>query len=79
MNLSTDELIEAVLALPVEARIVVLERLLEVTPEDPPGLSIDDPDFLAELDRRSADSPENFLPIEELWRSTGHNNEPPER
>jgi hypothetical protein len=68
MRLSTDELIEAVLDLPASDRIRVLERLLEATPDELPGMAVGDPGFLEELDRRAAE-PENSVPVEDLWKA----------
>ena len=70
MRLSTDELIEAVLELPATDRVRILERLLDATPDELPGMSIDDPGFLEEIDRRAADSA-NSVPVADLWKAVG--------
>ncbi len=55
MEVSVETVMEAALQLPVSGQLEVASRLLEtITPDD--GLfHIDDPEFLAELDRRCAD------------------------
>ena len=46
---------EAALKLPEDERLALVARLMETVPDEPAGLSIDDPDLEAELKRRSAD------------------------
>ena len=53
--LSRDDLFDAVLRLPEEDRISIVSQLLETLPADAPGWRDDDPNLLAELDRRSGD------------------------
>jgi hypothetical protein len=55
MPATRDEILDAALGLPESDRLVIANRLLETLPEDAPGLSDDDPEFDAELDRRSGD------------------------
>lgn len=56
--MSFEELRATVLALPEEQRMEIVDLLLETLPEEaPPGvLSMDDPGFYDELDRRAADT-----------------------
>jgi hypothetical protein len=58
MEVSVETVMEAALQLPVSGQLEVASRLLEtITPDD--GLfDIDDPELLAELDRRFADNSE---------------------
>ena len=55
MPAGRDEILDAALQLSEDDRMFVVDRLLETLPEEPPGLSMDDPDFEAELLRRSGD------------------------
>jgi hypothetical protein len=55
MNGSTQQIFDAALALPEADRIALAARLLESASDDVPGLSIDDDDLIAELDRRFKD------------------------
>jgi hypothetical protein len=55
MPASRETILEAALQLPEADRLVIASRLLDTLPEDLPGLSDDDADFAAELDRRSGD------------------------
>jgi len=41
--------------LPEDERLHLASKILESMPEESPGLSIDDPDLIAELNRRAAD------------------------
>jgi hypothetical protein len=52
---SLDEILDAALKLPESDRKTIASRLLDTLPEEPPGLRDDDPEFEAELDRRSGD------------------------
>jgi hypothetical protein len=53
MQLSSDAIFEAAMALPENERLDLASRLLDTVP---PGItSTDDPDFIAELDRRFND------------------------
>jgi putative addiction module component (TIGR02574 family) len=56
--MSFEELRASVLALPEEQRMEIVDLLLETLPEEAPSgvLSMDDPDFYDELDRRAADT-----------------------
>jgi hypothetical protein len=49
------EVLDAALQLPESERLVIASRLLETLPDELPGLPDDDPEFGAELDRRSGD------------------------
>lgn len=63
--MSFEELRAGVLALPEEQRMEIIDLLMETLPEEEPpgGLSMDDPGFFAELDRRAAD------PRDENWKT----------
>jgi putative addiction module component (TIGR02574 family) len=54
MQLSSDTILEAALKLPESERLELATRLLDTVP---PGImSVDDPEFIAELDRRFNDN-----------------------
>jgi hypothetical protein len=55
MSFDAQQLFNAALHLPEDQRYELVARLLDSTPEELPGLSLDDEDLMAELDRRSAD------------------------
>jgi hypothetical protein len=55
MQPESDAILQAALRLPEDERLAVAIRLLETVPDEPAGLSIDDPDLVEELKRRSAD------------------------
>lgn len=55
MAASRDEVLDAALQLPEGDRMLIVGRLLETLPDEPPGWSIDEPEFQAELERRSGD------------------------
>jgi hypothetical protein len=57
--------LDAALRLPEEDRLAIVSRLLESLPDSPPGWSVDDPEFDAELERRSGDW-EGAVPWEQL-------------
>jgi hypothetical protein len=65
MPATRDEILDAALRLPESDRLVIASRLMETLPDDLPGLSEDDPEFDAELDRRSGDIDES-VPWEQL-------------
>jgi hypothetical protein len=64
MARTREEVLEDALQLSDADRLVVANRLLE-TLSDYPGLDSDDPDFAAELERRSGDW-EGAVPWEQL-------------
>ena len=66
MSTDPDEIIGTAIQLCESDHIRVVTRLLETLPDEPPGLSLDDPEFLAELERRADDS-EGAIPISQLW------------
>lgn len=66
MLASRDQILDAALKLSEADRLEIVTRLLETLPQDLPGLSMDDPDFLAELDRRANDGGP-VIPASELW------------
>jgi hypothetical protein len=55
MYTDSDAVLDAALRLPDAARMSLACRLLESLPPDDGGLSMDDPELDAELDRRFAD------------------------
>ena len=55
MQPNSDAIFEAAIELPEDQRLALVARLLETVPDEPAGLSIDDPDLVEELKRRSAD------------------------
>ena len=61
-----NEVLNAALSLSESDRLLIATRLMDTLPEDPPGLSWDDPGFLEELARRSQDR-EGAIPASELW------------
>jgi hypothetical protein len=65
MSIGRDEILNAALGLSEDDRMLIVGRLLETLPDDAPGWSIDDPDFEAELMRRSGDW-EGAIPWEQL-------------
>jgi hypothetical protein len=64
---SRDEILDAALQLPDADRLIIATRLLDTLPDDMPGLSVDDPDLLDELERRAQDKAD-AVPISELWQ-----------
>jgi hypothetical protein len=50
-----NSILDAALKLTETERLWLAAQLLETVPEEPVGLSIDDPDLMEELKRRSAD------------------------
>ncbi|HEY5311445.1 MAG TPA: hypothetical protein VIK18_02960 [Pirellulales bacterium] len=56
MQSDSKTIFEAALKLPENERLILVSRLLESMPEEPAGLSLDDPELLNELRRRSADT-----------------------
>ncbi len=65
MQINSEAIFEAALKLPENERLVLVNRLLETVPDEPAGLSIDDPDLAEELKRRCADL-EGAVPWEQL-------------
>jgi hypothetical protein len=63
MHVTTDALYEAALKLTEDERLDLATRLLDTVP--PELLNLDDPGFIAELDRRAADD-EGSMPWSEL-------------
>jgi len=51
----TDELLAEFIKLPIDERRIFIEKAIESMPREEMGSWIDDPEFLAELDRRSGD------------------------
>lgn len=65
MSSDPQVVLEAALQLSQEDRWALVSRLLESLPAEAPALSIDDPNLIAELDRRFAD-PDGAVPWSEL-------------
>jgi hypothetical protein len=55
MQPGSDEILSAAMKLPEDERLTLAARILETVPEQPGGLSLDDPELVEELRRRSAD------------------------
>lgn len=49
------EILNAALQLPEDQRLILASRLLETVPNEPAGLSLDDPDLAEKLKQRSSD------------------------
>lgn len=67
MSTAHDDVLKSALSLPESDRIRLATELLDSLPGTPPGLSIEDPDFLKELERRAND-PAPGIPWEEIQR-----------
>jgi hypothetical protein len=67
MPIGRDEILDAALKLSESDRLVIATRLLDTLPDDLPGLSEDDPEFLDELERRAKDT-EGSIPAADLWK-----------
>ena len=55
MHIDSKQILEAALKLPEDERLTLAAHLLETLPDEPDGLSLDEPDLLKELQARSAD------------------------
>lgn len=66
MPMNLDEIIDAAMLLDEADRFQIVSRLLETLPNELPGLTVDDPEFLTELERR-ADNLEGAVPLLQLW------------
>ena len=53
---NTDALFEAALKLSDDERLALVSRLLETMPPDDAGISVDDPGFNEELERRGTET-----------------------
>jgi hypothetical protein len=75
MSPDRNEILNLALGLPEADRFAIAARLLESVPEavsdesedSANDLGFDDPEFLAELDRRMLDT-DNHVPLSELWK-----------
>lgn len=67
MIASVAEILDAALKLPESERLLVASRLMDTLPADLAGLSVGDPEFLDELERRAVD-PGPGVPVSELWK-----------
>jgi putative addiction module component (TIGR02574 family) len=68
MSTAHDDVLKSALALPESDRIRLATELLDSLPGTPPGLSIEDSQFLKELERR-ADDPAPGIAWEEIQRT----------
>jgi hypothetical protein len=64
--LSRQDILEAALRLPGADRLVIVNSLMDTLPADPDVAMEDDPEFLAELDRRANDPVPN-IPAADIW------------
>jgi putative addiction module component (TIGR02574 family) len=55
MSISHEEILKSVLSLPKADRIILATELLDSFDDSMPGLSVDNPAFLQELERRAND------------------------
>ena len=67
MSIAHDEVLKSALSLPESDRILLASELLDSLPGTPPGLSVDDPEFEAELERRFSDGTK-YVPWEIVSR-----------
>lgn len=65
MQPNSDAIFQAAIQLPEDERLTLVSRILDTMPEESTGLSIDDPDLVEELDRRSKDK-EGSMPWSQL-------------
>ncbi len=63
---SREKILEMALELSEADRLEIVNRLMDMLPDDMPGLAMDDPDLIEELDRRCREDTES-IPISELW------------
>jgi hypothetical protein len=61
------EILDAALKLPEPERLLVASRLMDTLPPDLAELSVDDAEFLDELERRAV-APEPGVPVSDLWK-----------
>lgn len=64
---SRDDVLEMALLLSEADRLEIATRLLDTVGDDLPGLAMDDPDLIAELDRRRLEETES-IPASEIWK-----------
>ncbi len=67
MRNTRNGILEMALSLPEADRLEIALCLMDSVPEDPPGLSFDDPGLIEELDRRCREDSES-IPIKDIWR-----------
>jgi hypothetical protein len=65
MHANTDEIFQAALKLSDSDRLVLVSRLLETVPDTANTISVDDPGFLEEMERRFSNR-EGSVPWSEL-------------
>ena len=69
MHANLDEILKAAMELSEEDRLAIAMTLLEALPDSPPGLALDDPDLLEELERRRQEKgTTSDVPFSELWQ-----------
>ena len=66
MQYTRNEILEMALSLSEADRLEIAWCLMDSVPEDPPGLSFDDPGLIEELDRRCREDTES-IPASEIW------------
>jgi hypothetical protein len=67
MPTTRDEIVRAAMELPESERLSIASELLGTLPDDMPGLSLEDEDLLAELDRRANDGSEP-IELSDIWK-----------
>jgi len=67
MDITSAEILKTALALPEQERILLATELIDSVAGKPPGLSVDDPGFLEELERRATDG-STPIPWDEVKR-----------
>jgi hypothetical protein len=65
--MKTEEVLAVALNLSESDRVYLATRLLESVPDLDEQISMDDPDFFEELDRRFADL-SGAVPFEDFWK-----------
>jgi len=69
MQANRDDVLDAALQLSESDRLLIATRLMDTLSEGVVGLSEDDPEFLAELERRANDVGPT-IPVSELWKQS---------
>ena len=69
MHANFDEILEAAMQLSEKGRLAIAMNLPDSLPDSPPGLAMDRPDLLEEMDRRRQEIEATFdVPFSELWQ-----------
>lgn len=66
MESNADLILQSALRLPELERLEIANRLMDSLP-DLPGLALDDPELLQELERRAGDL-DGAVPLADLWK-----------